>query len=944
MAGCSDDSKPGTTDEEDPGYTDVPSCGDFVLQSGEVCDKTSFGTNSCANEGFDGGSLTCAADCLSFTTEGCTTNASPECDGPADYRTATVNTDIPDGDPCNTDSDCESGNCNISFYCGNDEVVPTAHAANLPLGMACDDSVSCESGYCWQSDVWICAQPCNTVIESPTGAGLACQADELSSTGSTCLPANPQGGLGEECLAADFDCAEQLCLAQDYCTRICDLSDDATCNDPTSDVATSCVLYTIEGYGDYYLCIPDNDIGGAAEGEACESSVGCNAGLNCFENLCRTTCGDEQCAAGTFCTSDSPDGAVCLPDGERLADGDACEYHAHCPDSSICFDAGAGALCHSTCPNGDECTGSSHCVQASIGIPVDTVISIYDADNAEEPILEDDDGGEGLFSMATLPLTTGAADYWISVTHYAGSAEGDYILSTQLNTGLSGATVAETTAANDTLATAQTITLGDLVTARFTDTVNGEEIIIDIDTFKVSVNPAGADNLVITTSASLSGVCLATDALAADGAVCTNSASCENECFPHMRNEAASFCASACLEDTDCTSGTCSVFTENGDTQGYCFAAGDVTKGEGVFGSLCAGPHECTSNVCIQHKFSDEWRCGDSCTGANTACATTAGMCSDTNPIYGTGCVPHLDHTVPEAGACAWSVDCVVGTECLAERCQPVGATSRYEIITPVANGLACNMDEDCGEASFCDAGTFTCTSMLLTGCMGDSDNVIDEGEFCDGTNVGTATCESLGLGTGGTLSCDWSCTGYDITGCTTGQADGQPCNADDECDNGYCFAGGNTWFCASPCTDEADTSCTGTLFASALPVSCQAVDEVDFACVPTAGIGETGAICSSDYLDCAGGYCFDGSFCIEECSLTDNACGREALCVTYERRLDPARFFRDTADSCQCAFLYLGHPLSLGEVRLSRLCSIEIEITVAPDLRVLPPDPFLIG
>lgn len=62
------------------------------------------------------------------------------------------------------------------------------------------------------------------------------------------------------------------------------------------------------------------------------------------------------------------------------------------------------------------------------------------------------------------------------------------------------------------------------------------------------------------------------------------------------------------------------------------------------------------------------------------------------------------------------------------------------------------------------DTGTATCRSdCRLPRC---GDGIVDEGrgETCDGANVGTLTCVSLGFVTG-TLSCDASCL-VDTTGC----------------------------------------------------------------------------------------------------------------------------------------------------------------------------------
>ncbi|MBT5021713.1 hypothetical protein HOK51_08645 [Candidatus Woesearchaeota archaeon] len=49
-------------------------CGDGAITGVEVCDGTNF-TTTCSAQGFDGGSLTCAGDCLSYSTSSCTTDS-----------------------------------------------------------------------------------------------------------------------------------------------------------------------------------------------------------------------------------------------------------------------------------------------------------------------------------------------------------------------------------------------------------------------------------------------------------------------------------------------------------------------------------------------------------------------------------------------------------------------------------------------------------------------------------------------------------------------------------------------------------------------------------------------------------------------------------------------------------------------------------------------------
>jgi len=61
-----------------------------------------------------------------------------------------------------------------------------------------------------------------------------------------------------------------------------------------------------------------------------------------------------------------------------------------------------------------------------------------------------------------------------------------------------------------------------------------------------------------------------------------------------------------------------------------------------------------------------------------------------------------------------------------------------------------------------------SCRGFELTGCTGGCGNdLVEDGEICDGTDLAGATCTNLGRGfTGGTLGCNALCNGYEYSGC----------------------------------------------------------------------------------------------------------------------------------------------------------------------------------
>jgi hypothetical protein len=54
-----------------------PVCGNNVLETGETCDGTALGGQTCQTQGYAGGTLGCASDCQTFNTSGCTNSCKP---------------------------------------------------------------------------------------------------------------------------------------------------------------------------------------------------------------------------------------------------------------------------------------------------------------------------------------------------------------------------------------------------------------------------------------------------------------------------------------------------------------------------------------------------------------------------------------------------------------------------------------------------------------------------------------------------------------------------------------------------------------------------------------------------------------------------------------------------------------------------------------------------
>jgi len=146
--------------------------------------------------------------------------------------------------------------------------------------------------------------------------------------------------------------------------------------------------------------------------------------------------------------------------------------------------------------------------------------------------------------------------------------------------------------------------------------------------------------------------------------------------------------------------------------------------------------------------------------------------------------------------------------------------------------------------------GALTCmedckiSTVACTGRCGDTVIQQNEGERCDGQNLGAASCLSLGLGEG-TLACAPDCT-YDSSGCEIhfDCGDGEVTPPAEECD-GEAFAGvtceslgyyGGALVCTDDCTrDESDCEAAGrcgdSVVQTAMGEECEGNDPGEETC-----------------------------------------------------------------------------------------------------------------
>ncbi|PKN38075.1 MAG: hypothetical protein CVU63_16060, partial [Deltaproteobacteria bacterium HGW-Deltaproteobacteria-20] len=137
--------------------------------------------------------------------------------------------------------------------------------------------------------------------------------------------------------------------------------------------------------------------------------------------------------------------------------------------------------------------------------------------------------------------------------------------------------------------------------------------------------------------------------------------------------------------------------------------------------------------------------CGEDCLSYDETGCAVAGFCGDgtIQPAYGEQC----DGAALQGATCA--------------------SLGYYNTVGILACRADCTYDvSDCGAR------------------CGDSTVDVGDGEQCDGQNLSGATCQTLGFGAGGSLSCSSSCT-FNTSACSNNTCGDGTINGTDQCDCG---------------------------------------------------------------------------------------------------------------------------------------------------------------
>lgn len=246
-------------------------CGNNVIESGELCDGTDLGGESCGSQGCSGGgTLACNASCNGFDSSGC--SLCPICDN---------------DDVCEAGEDC--------FNCGNDCISGTTS------GAACGNGL-CEAGN--GEDCLSCPADCNGKQNGKPSNRFCC------GDGAGENPILCSDGDGSVCNSSGFSCTDMPQTAVNYCCG------DASCEG--AETIGNCAI-DCDSCGDLF-CDPATE-------NMCSCALDCGTPPGSEAGLCTNGIDDDcdgvfDCADGD-CFSDPA--CACLPGGSSCsANGDCC--------------------------------------------------------------------------------------------------------------------------------------------------------------------------------------------------------------------------------------------------------------------------------------------------------------------------------------------------------------------------------------------------------------------------------------------------------------------------------------------------------------------------------------------------------------------------------------------------------------------------------------------
>ncbi|MBX7194863.1 MAG: putative metal-binding motif-containing protein [Sandaracinaceae bacterium] len=298
-----------------------------------------------------------------------TCSADTECDTDGHCDGACV-ADLPDGNVCDEDSDCESSHCNNNVCCSGGDCCrsPADCPASYGTAPVCDSPTTCQG----TRDAATCASfRCGTAMD--VADDTACGATVAANTCGLYPTRFCSGGSDQPppvcavSCTADSECDENAHCDLGMCTL--DLPDGNACDETSDCVSGHCQ--------NGYCC---------ASGDCCAGPSSCPFGTYGAPSVCDSpsTCQGRrrdpvctptfQCAVGAYADDDSGcaglladscglypsvfcTSAMTQPPTPAAMCGNSCVTEAECDPGAQCM----GGMCRPRGMAGDACTNSGEC-------------------------------------------------------------------------------------------------------------------------------------------------------------------------------------------------------------------------------------------------------------------------------------------------------------------------------------------------------------------------------------------------------------------------------------------------------------------------------------------------------------------------------------------------------------------------------------------------------
>ena len=813
------------------GCTAASTCGNGVIENGEACDGARLNDETCESQVGHGstGKLRCNATCTGFVTDNCTASTTcgngiiengEVCDG-ARINGATCDSEVGPGSKGTVlcASDCKSLNlsgCSAATQCGNGTVdagevceasdLKGASCASV-VGAGSTGALKCGDG-CKHFDTSACS-PAQSCGDGNINEGETCDGNNLANR--TCLDVVGYGSMG--LLKCKPNCSgydTSSCTPEVKCGNnkldageICDgaLLNGASCSALVGHGSTGTLKCnsSCSGY-DTSSCSPEVKCGNGVldSGEICDGSLlngatcasvvgfGSTGTLKCnssctgyISSSCSkaVTCGNGDIDPGEFCDTTDMNGATC--------------------ESVVGVGSTGTLLCDSTCKfNTTNCSASRGCGNGSI----------EDSEECDKTAFKNNvttctayDGNT--YSSGKLKCADNCMIDTSDCKSYCGngsvnSSKGEVCDGTNLNSKTCAKIVGEGSTGElacsddcksfDTSGCSEPKFCGDGKI-----NVSGEEC--DTNTFATGSNSCAvysstyeSGELSCTSGCKVSVKNCVAKAYCGDGAV-NNDEYCDGEKFLNGRTNCSTWNSDKYIDGKVSCNSDCTL------NYSACVEKPTVKCGNGVIDD---GEY-CDQNAFIvdscydwSHTFSGgTLKCNTNCSIDDSSCTLAA----------------------PEPRCGDGNID--AGEECDSSSFPDnIKTCNGYDPYTYKSGSLSCS--------SSCKIDTSACKAFCGNGEVNSTYNGYTIGEKCDTAKAVTRSCATeLGTGYSGTLKCAADCKSFDPSECVAPSCgDGTVNQTSENCDgskfrnnkttcvgwNSAAYSGGNV-SCNSDCTINYD-------------------------------------------------------------------------------------------------------------------------------------------